>query len=277
MAQEVIDVFRDIRDANGILDVALRVAAQIGHVGLVTLLIDDLHASVEAQSSRAYAFTPLHFAARYGRRAVVDLLLDRKAAIDSRDQDGMTPLHCAASHGQSDVVAALLQRGANIAAVDNSGWSAVHFAVDNGHLSSIETLLEAGADANARSNDGQTPLHRAAKKVRPDVIRLLVRRGANRDALDRFGNSPLRLAIYWREIDAVNALMEGRSPFSDTEADAEITASGKWKDLKEDRGRDARIRDLLRVRAKGSEASQAGGSAVSTRSLETQSPDGSRA
>lgn len=42
---------------------------------------------------------PLHYAARYNHRDVVQMLVERKADVNGAGEDGMTPLHFAARSG----------------------------------------------------------------------------------------------------------------------------------------------------------------------------------
>jgi ankyrin repeat protein len=55
--------------------------------------------------------TPLHFAARWGKREVTALLLASGAAVNAKDFSGHTPLHYAASQN-ADVEELLRQHGA---------------------------------------------------------------------------------------------------------------------------------------------------------------------
>ncbi|KAI5892307.1 ankyrin, partial [Schizophyllum commune H4-8] len=71
-----------------------------------------LDADVRATSERSHRWTPLHYAARYGNDAVVELLLKHGAPINKLDTAGMTPLHCAAAHGCASAVTILLSHGA---------------------------------------------------------------------------------------------------------------------------------------------------------------------
>lgn len=51
-----------------------------------------------------HGFSPLHWACREGRSAVVEMLIMRGARINVMNRGDDTPLHLAASHGHRDIV-----------------------------------------------------------------------------------------------------------------------------------------------------------------------------
>ena len=70
--------------------------------------------------SRAYRWTPLHWAVRYGEvESARELAVARN--LEARDELGRTPLHIAAMFGVDDMVALLLERGADVNARDQWG------------------------------------------------------------------------------------------------------------------------------------------------------------
>ncbi|GAB5578608.1 poly [ADP-ribose] polymerase tankyrase-2 isoform X2 [Prionailurus iriomotensis] len=91
--------------------------------------------------------------------------------VNSRDTAGRksTPLHFAAGFGRKDVVEYLLQNGANVQARDDGGLIPLHNACSFGHAEVVGLLLRHGADPNARDNWNYTPLHEAAIKGKVDV------------------------------------------------------------------------------------------------------------
>ena len=71
--------------------------------------------------------------------------------------------------GRKDVVEYLLQFGASVHARDDGGLIPLHNACSFGHADVVQLLLKHGADANARDNWNYTPLHEAAIKGKIDV------------------------------------------------------------------------------------------------------------
>ncbi|MEQ2200844.1 hypothetical protein XENOCAPTIV_003928, partial [Xenoophorus captivus] len=71
--------------------------------------------------------------------------------------------------GRKDVVEHLLQTGANVHARDDGGLIPLHNACSFGHAEVVSLLLCQGADPNARDNWNYTPLHEASIKGKIDV------------------------------------------------------------------------------------------------------------
>ncbi|XP_072943225.1 poly [ADP-ribose] polymerase tankyrase [Epargyreus clarus] len=123
--------------------------------------------TVNARDTAGRKSTPLHFAAGYGRREVVEALIAGGAALQARDEGGLQPLHNACSFGHADVVRALLAAGAPPSAADNWGYTPLHEAAAKGKVDVCIALLQHGADPNVRNTEGKTPLDLADAATRP--------------------------------------------------------------------------------------------------------------
>jgi ankyrin repeat protein len=79
-----------------------------------------------------------------GTRAVVKLLLEKGAAVESKDRDGRTPLSwAAAQNGHEAVVKLLLEKGkAELESKDKDGRTPLSWAAGNGHEAVVKLLLE---------------------------------------------------------------------------------------------------------------------------------------
>lgn len=71
--------------------------------------------------------------------------------------------------GRKDVVEYLLECDANVHAHDEGGLIPLHNACSFGHAEVVQLLLRQHADPNARDNWNYTPLHEAAIKGKIDV------------------------------------------------------------------------------------------------------------
>jgi ankyrin repeat domain-containing protein 50 len=79
----------------------MMVGSYFGHEAVVKLLLE---AKAKVDSKDGYGRTPLSWAAERGHEAVVKLLLEAKAKVDSKDVYGRTPLSWAAERGHEAVV-----------------------------------------------------------------------------------------------------------------------------------------------------------------------------
>nr|CAD7454934.1 unnamed protein product [Timema tahoe] len=176
-------------------------ACKTGDIVRVKKLVNPQ--TVNARDTAGRKSTPLHFAAGYGRRDVVEFLLATGASIQARDDGGLHPLHNACSFGHADVVRLLLEAGANPNTRDNWNYTPLHEAaikgkvdvcivsvctvaqlVDQGHSPHLvaatclftyraqfrfefSALLQHGGDANIRNTEGKTALELSDSAARP--------------------------------------------------------------------------------------------------------------
>lgn len=140
-------------------------ACKVGDIARVRKLITPT--TVNARDTAGRKSTPLHFAAGYGRRDVVEFLLSAGASIQARDDGGLHPLHNACSFGHADVVRLLLEAGANPNTRDNWNYTPLHEAAIKGKIDVCIALLQHGADVNIRNTEGKTPLEVADVATRP--------------------------------------------------------------------------------------------------------------
>ncbi|KAJ0162559.1 Ankyrin-1 [Colletotrichum tanaceti] len=137
--------------------------------------------------------TALHHAARLGRDAIVNAILETnpECDIDVQDADKCTPLHLAARNGHADVVGTLLRRGADVRAEESFRETPLHEASRNGHAGIVGVLIENGAVVDAPNQDLGTSLHIASRRGCEDAIRVLLDAGANPATKDAVGDTPL--------------------------------------------------------------------------------------
>ena len=83
------------------------------------------------------------------------------------------PLHKAAAEGDTAAIHALLDARADIEAKNEDGDTPLHIAAYNSHAEAIRTLLAAGADIEAKIKNGKTPLQLATERGHAEAIRIL--------------------------------------------------------------------------------------------------------
>jgi ankyrin repeat protein len=118
-------------------------------------------------------------------------------SINALTRDGWSPLHLAAFFGHKNVVECLLRHGARTDSTSNNPTAncPLHAAVVTGRTEIVEVLLREGSDVNAAAGGGWTPLLLAAGSGNEEMTKLLLEQGANRDAQNHEGETALSLAI----------------------------------------------------------------------------------
>jgi ankyrin repeat protein len=131
-------------------------AAAAGEVAVVRRRLTE---GWEIEDRSDDGFTPLHFAAYFGRLEVARLLLELGADPNAVASNGsrVTPLHSAVSARHRDMAGLLLALGASANAVQRGGWTPLHAAARNGDEAIVDLLLLRGADPTRPADDGCTP------------------------------------------------------------------------------------------------------------------------
>ncbi|KAM7188697.1 Ankyrin repeat-containing domain protein [Rhypophila sp. PSN 637] len=204
----------------------------------------------------AHKFTPLHFAGKFMREAVVEILLKHNANVHARDSQDMTPLHrtiMGSSHaslaqetedadhtprttpsGPRDVslvcVQKLLEAGADIHAADSQGRKPIHWAAglrDNVPL--IEALLNSEKNkkrrkraVNEKCNVEETvPLHWASGHGHQETVKYLLKNGARAGWADKRGKTALNWAARYGHDGILRNLLDAL-PGTDQEVKAVV-------------------------------------------------------
>ena len=192
----------------------LIIAAHNGHLNSVKILL-SYKADIEARGTLkigdevSEGCTPLWGAAAADHLAVVELLLEQNADVDSKTSTGSTPLRVAAHEGHLNIVRCLVHRGADVNARNDCneeftplvvacyrglfsanemcvtdtyfiqrckvGCTALHDAVERGRLKIVSELLALGA-SQLPNNLGLTPLLYACDKCSIEIVELIINR-----------------------------------------------------------------------------------------------------
>ncbi|MFC1652087.1 ankyrin repeat domain-containing protein [Planctomycetota bacterium] len=186
----------NVKNMNG--HTPLHRAARSGRRDIADLLISK-GADVNA-TSPAWESTPLHCAAHKGRADVADLLLAQGAKLEVTNLYGQTPLHLAADAGSRKVAGLLLARGANIEARTKYDRTPLGMALNksNNKTGMAEFLLDKGADIKAKEGD-ETLLHRAINGNRPGIVKFLLTKGLDTTALNK--------VAFFGQLEEVKALV----------------------------------------------------------------------
>ncbi len=133
----------------------LFIATQHNRSDIVILLI---HAKADLEKSYG-SQTPLFSASSHKYFNIAEYLIQKKANIDHRDNNGDTCLSIVTFTQNHQAIDFLLKHKANPNIVDNNNLSCLRTAVEKNDAKSVNLLLEGKADVNLRSTDGSTVLH----------------------------------------------------------------------------------------------------------------------
>ncbi|KAF3312506.1 hypothetical protein TWF173_007116 [Orbilia oligospora] len=159
-------------------------------------------------------WTWMHLCAFFGIQeplTAVDLAVVRAEMETKSTLDGRTPLSWAAEKGHEAVVRLLINVGAEIETKDSEGLTPLSWAVKKGHQAVLQLLINAGAETETKNIYGQTPLSWAAEKGHEAVVRLLIDAGAEIETKDIYGQTPLLRAVENGDKEMVKLLLDAKA------------------------------------------------------------------
>ncbi|NVO20244.1 MAG: ankyrin repeat domain-containing protein [Bacteroidetes bacterium] len=197
----------DVNYANSYGETALHMAAKIGNLEIVKVLVEKYGANLNACTVRNE--TPLMYALKSQSEDVASYLLSKDPILGKQEEVwGWTEILAAAYRGYTSIVEELIERKVNLNEQDYTGSSAIFTAAENGNNEILNLLLEANAKQEiANFIYGRTPLIIACIEGNFEGCRLLLESNANVNACDSFGTSPLMFAAINDYIDIVRLLV----------------------------------------------------------------------
>ena len=174
-------------------------AAAYGRYELCEWLIEN---KARVLSKDKFGRTPLMMAVRNGHVRVASLLLQNGSEWDHTDSSQNSVLHYAAGFGWKECIDLLVKHGANINAENMWKITPITIAMLKNHQNIVKELLKRDdIDVNGKDDQGRTLLTLAITDLGDpasfDFIRFLVEKGADPTITDVEGNTCLhRLANY---------------------------------------------------------------------------------
>lgn len=210
--------------------------------------------------------TPVHLACSQGALSIIQLMFntqpeEKALCLSIGDAQRMTPLHCAAMFDHKDIVEYLVLEGANINAVDMQHRSPLLLAASRGGWKSVEVLMRLDADITLKDacdrnvlhfivmnggrlehfardlsksldslnvlldhkdTNGCTPMHYASRNGHCKSIENLIRLGARINLKNNENQSPLHFAARFGRYNTCLKLLESeKGPFIINETDGE--------------------------------------------------------
>jgi ankyrin repeat protein len=149
---------------------------------------------------------------------IVELLIEKGADVNVRDDDGYTPLSYAAMIGDFSKVQILLAHNANPKIDGKNDATPMHLSVALGPSAQspqiIRALISHGADIEARDKIGRTPLyiavehHHASAEIRDiETVDALLSLKADINAKANRGWTPLHVAVWHGDVGMARYLI----------------------------------------------------------------------
>ena len=191
----LLEAKADINRRDNHAATALGRAAFKGNVGVVQILL-GAKASTDVVASGLFWISALHAAAFRGCVDSVQALLRAGANVNMVDDcaiNASTPLHLAARNGRTAVVQMLVNVNADVTWFDRNGFSALTHAAWAGHIATAAILVAAKAPVDG-PRGGPQVLHWAVTGKRTHFLASLIRAKADVN-LTVENKTPVRKAI----------------------------------------------------------------------------------
>lgn len=209
---------------------ALMSAVEKGRENIVNILLDEMHADVNAVDNLGR--TALIFALEKHSKSIVETLLKHGACVNNTDNNKETPLSTALKNVKldSNVVEMLIKYKPDINIPDQNGKTPLILAIENEFANVVELLLEDyKVDINAQDKSGQSALMAAVNKKNAMLTKRLCERGADVSCTNAAGYTPIFVAkrLYATEIMKILKQHDSRN------IKPNVGSSSKWKKCSE--------------------------------------------
>jgi hypothetical protein len=170
-------------------------------------------------------FTPLHWAAYYGKDEMAKLLLDRGAKPNVKAGKYGTPLTMAAQYGFTEVARSLLEKGADPSIPDYYGKTPLQIAEARGYSEIIKLLSPRYVAPQPAEEPKEKPVAVVAKQVRKDkqppritITSPQVKRGiritAKEESLTVRGYAEDESGVAWVTVNDQKAALDEKGNFA---------------------------------------------------------------
>lgn len=131
--------------------------------------------NVNVNMCNTNGYTPLHYAAKFGRTEILRLLLDCGASPNFKTYKTLyTSLHLACFYQRVQTVRELLKCGdCKIDEYDVEGNTPLYYACENNDIKIVEILLCNGADCNKKNYSGKSPLQESQENMQYRIFKLM--------------------------------------------------------------------------------------------------------
>ena len=187
--------------------------------GLDTFVSRYLEKGYAIAGENEMGLSALHLAVQMGNISLCSILLDKGAEVEAKVKGkrynylfDMTPLHIAAANGQSEIVKILLERGAQVNALVKDKKTALHLAVCAARIENNYAKSEMkGSMIKIAAQMEVIEVFIAGGNL--ETVKVLLAKNADIHAQDALKLTPFHWAIYYRQFDIADALIDlGSTP-----------------------------------------------------------------
>ena len=221
-------------DFPGLVVPLLVEAVSRGHNNIAKLL---LARGANSNSVGIKKSTALHLAAENGSDELVQLLINKGAAVLALDNDTRIPFQIARQHGRTSIMQILMRATENLPSSQPASWSPLKTSraeppltnkelffksSQTGDVPAIQTLLEQHKVTIKTTDDaGLTALHKAALAGQTEVVRELLAQNLAADTKTRAQSTALHYSVRSGHLATARLLLEHG---------ASVSAHDKWGD-----------------------------------------------
>jgi len=129
-------------------------------------------------NGRIRDLTPLMIAAGTGNKDIINVLIENKAEINAKGENGKTPLTIALRRNNLQTAQLLIEKGSDINTRDDKGVTPLMWASYEGRLETVKFILKNNPDVNASNSKDRTALKYAIERNYKEIIQVLKEAGA---------------------------------------------------------------------------------------------------
>ena len=154
----------------------IHIAAQFGKAEFILKYLLPRIEKSHLTITDNYGRTPLHYAAKFNKISVIDLLIKQNIEINTKDICGNTPLLLAVLSGNHNIIKYLLENNADLKTTNNFKYNIFHLLVEKNDINTMKYLLD-NYDYNflqdliiSRDHLGLTPLYNSKINNQTSII-----------------------------------------------------------------------------------------------------------
>jgi ankyrin repeat protein len=204
VVSRLLDAGADIEARDVIGRTPLMTTAMSRNMEVVKILIKT-GADINATLRRGPAtYSTLSVVAMYGFTDLVDLLIDKSAAVSKDTLE--TTLGLAMQGGHPRLFEYVRENGLDLAPLKGKDPGLVFPAAAGGSPEIMKTLLDHGFALDQKDKDGWTPLHVAAVEGNVKMLEFLIGKGLDKDARNMKGETAYHVARAAEAVEAADFL-----------------------------------------------------------------------